>query len=53
MKNAFLVIAIFVTVLFVSANVCRMIKGLPIPAANNIYMAIGITALVTHFLGIW
>ena len=51
--NIIFTIAIFWTILFTWVNFSRTIYKCGVSALNNIYMAIGWTAIITHIIGIW
>lgn len=48
-----LVIAVFIAVFFTLINTIKFIRGQSISSYNFIFWALGLTALVTHFMGIW
>lgn len=51
--NIIFAISIFWTILFTWVNFSRVICKYGVSALNNIYMAIGWTAIITHIIGIW
>lgn len=46
-------IFIFISVFFTIVNVAKTIYKERIPALNFIFMAIGLTGVITHIIGIW
>lgn len=51
--NILFTISIFWTILFTWVNFSRTIYGYEVSGLNNICMAIGWTAVITHIIGIW
>lgn len=51
--NIIFAISIFWAILFTWVNFSRVICKCIVPTLNNIYMAIGWTAIITHIIGIW
>ena len=53
MKTFLFVFSIFISIWFTTVNVVKTIRGAAIPASNFAIMAAAITAVITHFVGIW
>lgn len=46
-------IFIFISVFFTIVNVAKTIYKERIPALNFVFMATGLTGVITHIIGIW
>lgn len=53
MKIFLFAFSIFISIWFTTVNVVRTIRGAKIPAINFAIMSAAITAVITHFIGIW
>lgn len=46
-------IFVFISVFFTIVNVAKTIYKERIPALNFVFMATGLTGVITHIIGIW
>lgn len=46
-------IFIFISIFFTIVNVAKTIYKERIPALNFVFMATGLTGVITHIIGIW
>lgn len=54
MINSIILIAsIFVSIWLISVNIAKLIVGDSIPWPNFIFMSIGLTGVIAHFMGIY
>lgn len=53
MTTILFIIAIFVAIWFGSVNVSKVAVKDSVPAGNFIVMALAMTAVITHILGVW
>ena len=53
MTTVLFIVAIFVAVWFGSVNISKLIMKDSIPYGNFIIMAMALTAVITHVMGVW
>ena len=51
--DVLVILSIFISILFTFINVAKLIRGQRIPFWAIAIMSVGITSVVTHFIGMW
>lgn len=53
MRAVLFIFSMFIAVWWTSVNLAKLIKGERIPWLNFVFMAAGLTAVITYIMNIW